>query len=45
MAEDAFREAVLLHHNIFATKEDEKNLKNTLTILYVSDLEYMVDLL
>ena len=43
MAEDAFRNAVLLYHDIFATKEDGKNLKNTSTILYASDLEYMVD--
>ena len=43
MAEDAFRKAVLLHHNIFDTKEDGKNLKSTFTILYASDLEYMVD--
>jgi hypothetical protein len=43
MAEDAFRNAVLLYHDIFATKEDGKNLKSTFTILYASDLEYMVD--
>ena len=43
MAEDAFRKAILPYHNIFATKDDGKNLKDTFTILYASDLEYMVD--
>lgn len=43
MDEDAFRKAVLPYHNIFATKEDGKTLKDSFTILYATDLEYMVD--
>ena len=43
MAEDAFRKAVLPYYNIFATKDDGITLKDTFTILYATDLEYMVD--
>ena len=39
-----FKNAVERHVNLFATKEDgSNNLKETFTIMYSSDLEYMVD--
>lgn len=44
MNEEDFMKAVN-HYlvDIFATKEDGRSLKDTLSILYASDLEYMVD--